>query len=537
MPTRAGSSGCACAGQGPRQRDPVMASGRPAAGRLAAAAGCGVLAAAGQAPLGLWPVALVGLAGLLALLAAAPGWRAAAWFGWLGGAGHFAAALFWIVEPFLVDPARHGWMAPFALLGMGLGLALFWAAAAALGHVLARGPAGRAVASAVALAAVELARGHVLTGFPWAQPGHVWLETPVAQLAAVTGASGLTALTLLAAALPAAAVARGLWPGMLAGAAGLALGMGAVWGAARLAVPAPVAERPVMLRLVQPNAPQHLKWRRDLVRVFFERQLDLTAAPAATPPDLIVWSETAIPWLLEEAGPALRLIAEAAGGAPVALGVQRLEGGRFLNALAVLEGGVPVAVYDKHHLVPFGEYVPFADLLASVPLPGLAGQALAGYSPGPGPALLDLGALGRVRPLICYEAIFPAYPGAPERPDWVLQVTNDAWFGRAAGPQQHLAQARLRAIEQGLPVARAANTGISAVIDPLGRPVAMLGLGRAGVVDAALPGALQPTVFARTGEVPLALLLLVALAVGATARLRGGRQRISGAIDAAGGRG
>ena len=498
---------------------------RPAGRWLTAAGVLGALAAFGQAPWGLWPLTLVGLGGLVVVVARAGAWRAAAWLGWAGGVGHFGLALSWLVEPFLVDPLRHGWMAPFALAGMAAGLALFWAAAAGVAHVVAGAAWARALALAPVLAAAELARGHVLTGFPWAMPGHVWLDTPLAQLAAVVGVSGLTALTFaVVAVLGAVVLAPGRAPVSVAGLGLVAVMAGGwAWGAARLAAPAPVDPGP-QVRLVQPNVPQHLKWRRDLVWLFFERHLDLTAAPpdpGQAPPDLVVWPETAVPWLFDPGDPALQSIAQAAGGAQVALGVQRAEAGRFFNSMVVLDpAGRPTAVYDKHHLVPFGEYIPLLGRLADGPLPGLAGQALQGYSAGPGPVLLDLGPLGRALPLICYEAVFPAHLRTAERPDFVLQVTNDAWFGRMSGPWQHLAQARLRAIEQGLPVLRAANTGISAVIDANGRPVVQLGLGRPGVVDAALPAPLPATPFAHTGEAPLAGLLALIVAGLALQRWR-----------------
>ncbi len=489
---------------------------RPAWNWLTIAGGLGALAALGQAPWGLWPLTLLGLGGLFVVVARAGAWRAAAWLGWAGGMGHFTLALGWLVEPFLVDPLRHGWMAPFALAGMAAGLALFWAAAGGGAHVLARTVWARTLALAPVLAAAELARGHVLTGFPWAMPGHVWLDTPLAQLVAVVGASGLTALTFaLVAVLGAVALAPGRVSVSVAGLGLVAVIAGGwAWGAARLAAPSPAEPGP-QVRLIQPNVPQHLKWRRDLVWLFFERHLDLTAAPpepGQAPPALVVWPETAVPWLFDPRDPALQSIAQAAGGAQVALGVQRAEAGAFFNSMVVLDpDGQPTAVYDKHHLVPFGEYIPLLGRLADGPLPGLAGRALQGYSAGPGPVLLDLGPLGRALPLICYEAVFPAHLRTAERPDFVLQVTNDAWFGRVSGPWQHLAQARLRAIEQGLPLLRAANTGISAVIDAHGRPVAQLGLGRPGTVDAPLPAALPPTPFARTGEAPLAVLLALIL--------------------------
>lgn len=501
---------------------------RPLAARAWVALGLGALAAAGQAPLGLWPATLLGLVGVVWLVAAAPGPRAAARAGWLAGTGHFAAALFWIVEPFLVDPARHGWMAPFALVLMAGGLALFWAGAAALAQWLGPSPGRRALAFGVTLAGVEIARGHVLTGFPWAQPGHVWIDTPLAQLASLIGAPGLTVATALAVALPVAGALARSAPARAAGLAGLAAtllaaaGVAAwVWGDARLAQPLPPRPDPVNLRLIQPNVPQHLKWRGDLATVFFERNAELIARPAETAPDLVILPEIAIPWMLDRAGGVLQTFARRAGGVPVVLGLQRSEGERFFNALVVTDDrGRPVQHYDKHHLVPFGEYIPFAEWLSGTPVGGLAGQALRGYSPGPGPALLDLGPLGRVRPLICYEAIFPAYPALPERPDWILQITNDAWFGRLSGPWQHLALARFRAVEQGLPLVRAANTGVSAVIDPMGRDTASLDLGRMGVIDAALPAGLEPTPFARFGEQPLWGLLAGLLALLALLRRR-----------------
>lgn len=489
--------------------------------RPAAAVLFGVLAAAGQAPVGAWWLALPAYAALVWLLAGAAGPGRAAVLAWAAGAGHFAASMSWIVEPFLIDVARHGWMAPFALVLMAGGLALFWGAAGAVAGLLPR-RAARALAFPLALALAELARGYVLTGLPWAAPGHVWIATPPGQVAALVGPAGLTAITLLLAALP--VVARGA-PGRAAGAvlaAGvLALGWG--WGAARLADPAPeaAADAP-LLRLVQPNAAQDLKWRPDMARMFFERQIALTAAPGDRAPDLVIWPETAVPFLLDYPGEGLDLIAEAAGGAPVALGIQRTAGFRAYNSLVVIDAAAqPVAVYDKFHLVPFGEYIPFGDALSAIGITAFAAREGNGYTPGPGAAVLDLGPrLGRVQPLICYEAVFPQdLRAAPERPGWLLQVTNDGWFGDWTGPYQHLAQARLRAIEQGLPMVRVANTGVSAVIDAKGRVIDALPLGASGRIDAALPSALPPTPYARWGDGPVLAALLVLLAlVAATFR-------------------
>jgi len=486
---------------------------RPAWRGLAAAAAAGVLAATGLAPTGFWWLALPALACVVAMVAAADRAPDRVWAAFAAGAGYFAAGLFWIVEPFLVDPARHGWMAPFALLLMALGGGAFWAAAGAVAGI-GRTRATRAAAFALGLALSDLLRGYVFTGFPWALTGHMWIATPVAQAAAFAGPAGLSLLTLALAALPAAVAGRRRQA--LAAAAALAV-LAAVWagGALRLAAPDPAPRDPaVTVRLAQPDAPQHLKWREDMWRIFLQRLMDQTAAPSAPPPDLIVWPETAVPFLLEEAGPFLAQLAVTAGGVPVATGVQRSEGGRYFNSLAVIGGdGAVTHVYDKHHLVPFGEYVPWGDALARLGIGAFAARQGFGYAPGPGAAVLDLGRAGRVLPLICYEAVFPQdLRAAPERADWILQVTNDSWFGSLSGPYQHLDQARLRAIEQGLPLLRSANTGVSAAIDAKGRVIAAIPLDSEGHIDVAVPPALPPTLYARTGDLPVLAVILAGLA-------------------------
>jgi len=271
------------------------------------------------------------------------------------------------------------------------------------------------------------------------------------------------------------------------------------------------------VRLVQPDADQLLKWQPEHAAEFFARHLDLTATPAERRPDLIVWPETAVPFLLNEPWDGLERMVAAAGDVPVLFGVQRTEGVRGYNALAVLArdaAGAPEirAVYDKHHLVPFGEYIPGGDLLADLlSVPSFAPKLGYGYSAGPGPRLLDLGPLGKVLPLICYEAVFSWFPRAVDRPGWIVQITNDAWFGDVSGPYQHLALARLRSIETGLPMVRVANTGVSAVIDARGGMVAELGLNRMGILDAALPAALAPTAYARAGGWPVFVAWLLAI--------------------------
>jgi len=199
----------------------------------------------------------------------------------------------------------------------------------------------------------------------------------------------------------------------------------------------------------------------------------------------------------------------------VILGANRGQGTRVFNALALLDSaGLPVQVYDKHHIVPFGEYIPLGGLLSRFGIRGMAATEGDGFSRGPGPQLLDLGPLGRALPLICYEAVFAHDVGGTEdRPDLLIQITNDAWFGKNSGPQQHFAQARMRAIEQGLPMLRTANTGISAVIDPWGRVLHSLPLGVMGIIDAPLPLPRDPTIYSVTGDKPLFLFLTMLLCV------------------------
>lgn len=473
----------------------------------------GLAAAAGQAPLGWWWLALAGHTLLCWLVAGAARPALAFRLAWLGGAVHFGAALSWIVEPFLVDIARHGWMAPFAVLLMAGGLALFWGGAGWLAARLCQGRAGRALAFAGLLTLAEWLRGVVFTGFPWALAGHVWIDTPVVQLAAVTGPDGLSLLLLLAAALPVAMGRAGLPVSAM-----LVAGVWA-WGTSRMAEPVPPRASPVMVRLVQPDAEQTVKWDASLARQHFDTLLDLTRRPAAASPDLVIWPETSVPYLLDRASGALVEIAEAGGSAPVAIGIQRTDGDRRgWNSMAVIgPGGEVQALYDKHHLVPFGEYVPAGDFLArTFGIVAFAAQEGFGYSAGTGPQVIDLGArLGRFLPLICYEAVFPEdLRAAPGRADWIMQITNDAWFGTLTGPWQHLAQARLRAVEQGLPLARAANTGVSAMIDAHGRITAILTLGERGVLDAELPGALPATPYSRNGEWPVFVALALLIATG-----------------------
>ncbi len=484
----------------------------------ALAAVSGGVAALSLPPFDVWPVLFPAFALIAALVATSQSPREAAWQAWAAGAGWFAVAMHWIVQPFFVDAAATGWMAPFALVLLAGGLALFWGVAGWIsGRIASRG-AGRAFVFAGILTLTEASRGYVFSGLPWAEPGHGLIASQMLALSAWGGPYGLTLLVL---AISAGSAALYLTRGLVI--AGLPLAAGLGIGLIPLAPSAPVSapDAPV-IRIVQINAPQHLKWQPDMIPVFFDRGLSLTQSVPGPlgAPDLVVWPESSLPQLLGRSETARAQIAEAAGAAQVLVGGQRYAGIEPRNTLALLDAeGEVAAVYDKHHLVPFGEYMPLRGLADRLGLQGLAQQMSGGYRPGPGPQLIDLGTIGRAFPMICYEAIFSRYIRAVERPDVMIQVTNDAWFGSFAMPYQHLALARLRAAEQGLPLVRAANTGVSAMIDARGTIVEALAMDTQGVIDARLPQALPPTVYARAGDLPaLVLAIFVTLAGLVTAR-------------------
>lgn len=472
--------------------------------------------------------------------------RAAFAAGWWFGAGFFSAGLYWLANALLVDAARFGWMVPFAIGGMAAGLGLFPAAACALARIGAGRGAGavpRVLWFALAWVALEWLRGTVLTGFPWNLIGTVWMfSDAMIQPAAWTGVHGLSLATVLLAALPAAlgwrvADDRRTAPVV----AGVLLGGLLVWfaaGEARLARLGPGAAGEVAgvrLRLVQPAIPQNLKWSPSARSGHVVKQVEMSRAPApgsSSAPTHVIWAETAVPFYLERDLALRAFIAAAvpAGGALITGAPRASAPGtnpfRVWNSLHVLRpDGTIAATYDKAHLVPFGEYVPLRAWLPRWITKVAYGEV--DFSAGPGPVALPIPGLPPASPLICYEAIFEGrvVPREGPRPGWLLNLTNDAWYGISPGPYQHFAAARLRAVEEGLPLVRVANNGISAIVDSVGRVRASLALGREGVVDGPLPVALAPTPFARVGTwgTPLALAAL-AFALGFA---RFGRKRDS----------
>jgi len=508
------------------------------------ALGAGAAAAFGQAPFYALPLAALGYSVLVVLIDASGAkprpirWAAAA--GWWFGFGYFLIGVHWFALSFFVQAEEFGWMAPFAVVGLTGFLGLFHGAAAALARLLWSDGWRRVCVFAAAVALTESLRGHILTGLPWNLPGQAFAGlAATSQLAAYVGVYGLSVLALIIFAAPAlfvrtdARAGGSIALGATCGLAGyFAL---AVIGAIRLDARPPAETPDIAVRIVQPNIPQREKINPALWGRNVRRAIDLSDGPAPTGRRLfILWPENAAA-LIDESPAALRVLGEELPESAVLLtgAVRRTvdeEGdadvfNSFLVIAPTDEGRRPVAAYDKHHLVPFGEYLPFRGLLRALGLAQLAPYE-EGFTAGPGPRTITAGGVS-FSPLICYEAIFPGEMHPPgRRPDFLAAVTNDAWFGDTSGPRQHLDQARLRSIERGLPMVRAAKTGISAVIDAEGRYVARLPLYRTGVLDAPLPAARPPTVYAIVGDLAFAVLLGgVAIAGAPLGRRSGERPR------------
>ncbi|MGD9502333.1 MAG: apolipoprotein N-acyltransferase [Methyloceanibacter sp.] len=516
-------------------------AGLRGARRAIAAVALGALSVLAFAPFHVWPVLFATFGALVWMLDGchaeharrAQRLRAAATVGFCFGFGYFLAGFYWVAEAFLVEPWRHGWLLPFVMTALPGGMALFFAAAAALAMLLWVPGPGRAFALAIAFFLAEFARGHVLTGLPWNLVGYSLLGSlPLMQLAALFGVYGMSLLALLLFAAPAAifapshsGLARGRGAFALAGLLLILLVAGYGWGERRLQA-AGAGDTGLRFRIVQANVDQGEKWRPENSVEIFTDYLELTrSGPMGLEGiAMVVWPETAVPFFLADTPEALAAIANVLpAGATLLVGSGRLveerdtEGALIRNrvynsVLAIDDTGHVVAGYDKIHLVPLGEYLPFQDFLESLGMMQLT-DVRGGFSVGQGPRLLTIPGAPPATPLICYEIIFPhEITESGTHPGWLLNITNDAWFGSSAGPYQHFHQARVRAVEQGLPVVRAANTGISAMIDPYGRVRAEIGLGRKGIIDADLPKVGQRTLFAQFGIiVDMAMLILAAM--------------------------
>jgi apolipoprotein N-acyltransferase len=514
---------------------------------VAIALGAGAVSVLAFAPFFLWPVLFVTFPVLVWLIDGAEvpegrheRLRRAALDGWWFGFGFFFAGLFWIGEAFLVEADKFGWALPFAVTLMPAGLALFWSLATVTARAFWRPGVERLVLLALTLAGAEWLRGHVLTGFPWNTIGYA-LTYPLLfmQSAGLLGIYGLTlwAVIIFAAPLVLAgdcpsgperrrAIARGLLIALVP------LAVLGLYGSLRLWSGPPPDVQGVKLRIVQPSVPQREKWQPGNQGPIFRDHLDLSRRDSAGSVDdlagitHVVWPEAAMPFLPLEHPEALSAIGDllppgtflltgALRREPIPEG-QRADAPqsyRAYNSLMVFDdaGGL-ASNYDKTHLVPFGEYLPLQPLLESIGLEQLT-RLRGGFTEGPaGQPLITAGALPPGGGLICYEAIFPGLI-VGQRPQLLINVTNDGWFGNTTGPRQHFHQARARAVEFGVPLIRAANNGISALVDPYGRVVAKLNLNERGVIDARVPAVAPAPLYALYGDWIFALNALILLAL------------------------
>ncbi len=519
----------------------VLASGWR---RAAIALVAGAASALAMAPFNAWPILFVTFPVLVWLVdgSAAGRWSGvinAAIAGWCFGFGFFVAGLYWVGYAFLVDAKTFGWLLPVAVTGLPAYLALYTALGLAAARLIwVRGPE-RLLALAATLTIAEWLRGHMLTGFPWNTFGYA-LTQPLA-LAQSVSLVGIWTLTFLCIAICAS-------PAVLADdridtphpyrapAIGLAvLALLTAYGAIRLAMNPTTYVSGVALRIMQPNLPQDAKFNYSAKAEVMERYLRLS--DRATGPQSgglrdvthLIWPESAFPFFLTREPDALAQIAgllkpgtELITGAVRAAPSSTAQSPRAYNSVYVIDpDGSIQGIYDKVHLVPFGEYLPLQSLLEKFGLRQLT-KMVGGFMSGDRRRAMDVPRAPKMLPLICYEAIFPgaAVPRG-ERPGWLVNLTNDGWFGISTGPYQHFQQARVLAIAEGLPLVRAANTGISAVIDPLGRVINSLPLGTEGVLDSRLPNALSPTFFVIVGDYALILSLVVSFIAVSRRRLRG----------------
>jgi apolipoprotein N-acyltransferase len=501
--------------------------------RAAVALLAGGLSSLAMAPFNAWPILLLTLPVAVWQIdgAGAGRWRglpAAAMTGWWFGLGYFVPGLYWIGYAFLVDAPTFAWLLPFAILGLPAYLALFMALGFALARLFWTRDASRVIALAASLTMSEWLRGQALTGFPWNTLGYALSEPlALAQTASLIGLWGLTFLTIAIFASPAVLIdgtSRGRKP-WVAPVLALALLLAmTIFGAVRLSRH-PTVMLNTKLRIMQPNLEQDAKFNYAAKTEVMRRYLSLSdraSGPQSTgvrDVNILIWPESAFPFFLTREADAMAQISDLLPkGTVLITGSVRAPDvppgtriTRAYNSIYVIDhDGNVLSVYDKLNLVPFGEFLPFQGLMEKIGLEQLT-KVQGGFIPGTRRRSMEVPNAPRMLPLICYEVVFPGdVVERNDRPGWIVNLTNDGWFGISTGPYQHLQQARLRAIEQGLPLVRAANTGISAVIDPLGRVVARLGLGLEGVLDSTLPAALPPTPYARAGDIPVTIILAAA---------------------------
>jgi apolipoprotein N-acyltransferase len=528
----------------------------------------GAVSALAMAPFDAWPILFLTVPALVWLIDGAGvgrlgGVAAAAATGWWFGFGYFLAGLYWIGYAFLVDAPTFGWLLPVAVIGLPAVLAIYMALGAALARMLWMRGTPRIFALGVALTASEWLRGHLFTGFPWNAFGYaLTAPLPLAQAVSVFGIWGYTFIAIVVFASPATltddpAETRRPWlPLTLAVAVLVALGGFGAWRLER--TPTRLVDG-VHLRIMQPNLQQDVRFNYAARHEVMSRYLALSSRASAPQPQgdqsqgspaqgssaqvspvqgvgdttQLIWPESPFPFFLTREADALGQIANLlTPNAVLITGAMRLadpdnpaQSGVYNSIYVIDHTGSIAAVYDKVHLVPFGEYLPFEQILERIGLQELTEQR-GGFLAGDRHRLIAVPGAPEALPLICYEIVFAAEVRPHgKRPGWIVNVTNDGWFGISTGPYQHFQQARVTAIELGLPLVRAANTGISGVVDPVGRIINALPLGSEGVLDSSLPRAIGATFYARFGDAPAGIMVGIVLFAVVRRRVRADIQK------------
>jgi apolipoprotein N-acyltransferase len=506
------------------------------------AAGFGAAAGFAFPPFGVLP-GILGWAGLLWLLDGTDPerrLRSAFWRAWVFCTSFFVVGTWWVVEAFLVDAESHGWMAPIIVCILPMGMGLFWGSAAVLYRKLAVDGPARVLVFAASFGFIEWLRNWLLTGFPWNMAGQTWKAGgAISQSAAVFGGLGLTVITLAIVAAPAVLAGSGSrrarFGAVTAAVAALAGLYG--YGALRLSQ-AEVSDTDLRIRIVQADVSQEEKWSPGSLPAVVDAYVRQSQAPGLEAADVVVWPEGALPaafeTLFDPASPFGPQIASAVRpGQHLFMGASRAgpDGSYYLNSFAFLHrepAGLRImGFYDKHHLLPFGEYLPLGSLMTRLGVRSLVNMP-ADYAPGLTTGPVSIPGLPLFQPIICYESIFAdSIAGKGPRPLWIVLPSNDSWYGQTSGPWQHLQLGAYRSIEHGIPMVRSTPTGVSAMIDPYGRirPGQSLSLGQAGVIDAALPAATRPTLFSRWRNLPFWIMVLIGAGVAAAPRLRRGPAR------------
>lgn len=496
--------------------------------RALAALAAGAFAALSQPPFDFFAICFISFPVLVWLLdgaASQPGElllrRAARPFliGWWFGFGYFLAGLWWTGSALLVEAELFAWALPLAVLGLPALLAIFYGLATMLARLAWSDGAGRIAALAAGFALAEWLRGFVLTGFPWNAIGQAAMPAPLLmQSVGAISMIGVNALAVFVFATPALlASSRSCRAGFAA--AGLAIALHAGYGAWRLAS-AEAAPPLLSVRIVQPSIDQKEKWDASVRQRIFRTLLDLSGHPPAEGapiPELIVWPETSIPFVLSEQPDALAALADmVSDGQMLMAGVVRVEGeradARYYNSIVVIDSaGEIVDAADKMWLVPFGEFMPFADFLSRIGVEKLV-RSVSAFTTGSHRNLLSTPGGATALPFVCYEIIFPGAAGYGDtEADFILNLTNDAWFGDTPGPYQHFRQAQIRAVEAGRPLVRAANNGVSGVVDAYGRVIDAFALNAVGTLDIVVPRQRLASPTGRPEVAGLVIVLLLAL--------------------------